>query len=142
VSTIPTVLAALVVLAEAALDDEWQVLNGTRSASTITLPRMLAVGDGDIVGASEPEFPAVQGEDYIVPLSATVSFPGTDQTLADTEAIDAYEAVRDAIRSATKPTGVMQWLLAGELRVQRLADENGRHTSVRFGVRVLAHVQP
>ena len=144
-STIPAVLAALVTLAEATLDDEWQVLNGTRSTVTVTKDRMLAVGDGDIVGTADPEFPAIRGEDYTVPLSATVSFPGTDQTLVDSEAIDAYEAVRDAIRAAVPtswPAGVMQVLQIGELRMQRRADENGRHTSVRFEVRVIAHIQP
>jgi hypothetical protein len=144
VSSIPAVLAALVALAESTLNsDEWQVLNGTRNSVTVTKDRMLAVGDGDIVGTAEPEIPALDSEDYMVPLSATVSFPGTDQTLADAEAIEAYEAVRDAVRASNKlglvAQGVFMVFPAGEIRMQRQADENGRHTSVRFEVRVKAH---
>lgn len=144
-STIPAALAALVALAEATLDTgEWQVLNGTRSSVTVTKERMLAVGDGDIVGTAEPDVPALDSEDYTVPLSATASFPGTDQTLADAEAIEAYEAVRDAVRASDRlglaGQGVFMVFPAGEIRMQRQADENGRHTSVRFEVRVKAHI--
>lgn len=144
-STILAALAALVELGEAELDtDTWQVLNGTRSNTTITKDRMLAVGDGDIVG-TDPVPPDVVAEDYVIPLSVTVSLPGTDQALADAEAIAAYETIRDSVRGfaggrlGLTAQGVMQAFPDGSFVLERQADDNGRHTRMRFGVRVIAH---
>ena len=145
-SSVPAVLAALVTLATATLPNS-QVINGGIGTATTTTGRFLLVGDDEIL--IERQFDSMSNvtfsEEYVVPLTVGADLPGTDQAAADTQALADYETFLQAV--ADHPQGPtlglgdgVSVLPVGSHRFVRLADENGRHAAVRFGVRVYSQL--
>jgi hypothetical protein len=146
VSSIPAVLAALKTLGEATLAG-WQGINGPLGSVTTTTGNLIVVGDDDVVGDRQLDTMGVgtASETYSVPIVVNVDVPAaTDQQVADTLALNAYDSLERAIREhASGPNlGLPAWvrsaLPTGEFRLMRRSDENGRHAAVRFYVNVYA----
>jgi hypothetical protein len=146
VSTVSAVLAALTTLAGATLSG-WQAINGPVGSITSTEDRLIAVGAEEVVG--DRQFNSMTGqttsERYVVPVVLSVSLPGTDQQAADAIVLAAYDLFERAVREfpggsdlSLSASGVQQALPTGEFRLNRQADENGRHAAVRFTVAVIA----
>jgi hypothetical protein len=149
-TSIPIVLAALETLGGTVLTaPDTQIINGSFSSVTTTTGRVFVIG-------GDPELPIIgtrvldsmsgrtTREDYVVPLVTSASLPGTDQTLADLQAISDYQAIELAVREyaggalGLGAQGVMNVLPTGEFSLSRFATENGRSSAVRFSVRVQA----
>jgi hypothetical protein len=149
-STVPAVIAALVALGEATLDiDEWQVIDGPLESVTTARPRLLLVGDEDIVSDTQFNNLAASETDdrYTVPLLVSVGLPGADSlAIARTEAMDTYEAIRDAVLNAPgrnlglSAQGVLEAVVTGERRVTPYARPEGRACDVRFFVNIWAQL--
>ena len=148
-STIPAVVAALVTLARATLDQTaWQVIDGPPGVVTSTRDRVFLVGDDEITSVTEwNDLAAVTMDDrYSVPLRVSIALPGADTLpTCRVEALAAYEAVRDAVLASPGRNlglggqGVLEVVVAG-CRVSQLAVENGRAVEVRFFAQVYAEL--
>jgi hypothetical protein len=144
VSSIPAVKAALVSILSAALPDT-QVIYGPSTAVTTTSSRILTVGrvtgrrESDSIGL------ATTREEYTVELVASVDLASTSQQSADELVLADYAAAELAIREypagptlGLEAAGVLQAVPFGEFELSELADGDGRHAAVRFGVDVIA----
>lgn len=105
---------------------------------------MLLVGDEDFEILREPDSLAgiTATEEYVVPCAVLIDVPGSDQSVADTQAWTDYEAMEAAI-IANPHLGLsagfsLQATIVATQNFRRLADQNGRHTLVRFGVHIFA----
>lgn len=143
-STIPAVLTALANISTATLPG-WQVINGTDASVTTTSGQLVIVGGDEVAGRRDLDALSLDttSEQYVVPMAVNADVVGSDQQVADTLALDAYDLLERAIREhADGPgigvAGVLQALPTGDFSMRRLSDENGRHAVVRFSVLVLA----
>lgn len=150
-STIPAVVAALVALGEATLSlDEWQVIDGPVGAVTAAMPRVLLVGDEEIVSATDFNNVAASEMDdrYTVPLLVSVTLPGADSLpVCRVDALAAYEDIRDAVLAPALARNlglgaqnVLEAVVTGERRVQPYAMPEGRSVTVRFYVSIWAQL--
>lgn len=105
---------------------------------------MLLVGDEDFEILREPDSLAgtTATEEYVVPCAVLIDVPGSDQSVADTQAWADYEAMEAAIISNShlglSAVFCLHATIGAPQTPRRLADQNGRHTLVRFGVHVFA----
>ena len=140
-STVPEVLAALATLGGATLPNS-QIIDGTLSSVTQTTGRLFLVGDQEF--EIQRDFDSLGGvtttERYVVPCAVVADVQTPDQSVADAQAWADYEALEIAV-AATPQLGLagsfsLQAAIVGTQSFRRLADENGRHSLVRFGVDV------
>ncbi len=145
-STIPAVLAALTTLGVATLPSS-QVINGPRSTVTTTDDRLLIVGEEVTAGRRDLDSMSIgtTSEQYEVSLAVSADVPGTDQTVADGQALADYAAMELAIREFSggpnlglAASGVLRVLPTGDFELKRIASADGRHAAVRFSVAVYA----
>lgn len=148
-STVPAVLAALTSLARAALPNT-QVINGPAGSVARTKDRVLLVGpDSDEEILIDEQFDSMSNETtseaYVVPMTVVADYSGIDQTISDSAAFADCAAMLQAIGAhpsgptlGLEASGVISVLPIGERRFQRVANESGRHSVVRFGVQVYA----
>jgi len=151
-SSVPAVLAALASLGAATLPNT-QTINGDIRSVAGSGERLFVIADEEVLITRD--FDSLGGvggtssETYFVPLANAADLSGADQTAADNLAFTDYEAMVQAILD--HPSGPTLGIAAagvsmvsvqptGEHRFQRLADENGRHSLVRWGVQVYAQL--
>jgi hypothetical protein len=151
VSSVPAVLAALASLGVATLPNT-QTINGGSGSVVISRERLFLVADEEILIQRDFDSlagPATSSEQYFVPLAMAADLSGADQLAADSAAFADYEAMVQAILDhPLGPTiGIVDASVlaisvqpTGEHRFVRLADENGRHSLVRWGVQVYAQL--
>ena len=133
-TSIPTVKALLkTILSE--LDA--QVIYGPRSAVTITKPDVLTIGR--VRGNAEFSDLGMSGftETYTVDMEAMSSRPGVSQQLADEAALATF-AEAAALVNAYDFGPQISANVTGDFEMDEQADENGRHSIVRFAVAVFA----
>jgi hypothetical protein len=142
-STVPEVLAALAVLGQATLPGH-QVINGTLGSVTVTDGPLLLIGDEDFEIKREPDSLAgvTATEEYVVPCSVVADVPGADQSVADAQAYADSEAMEAAIfgnpHLGLSAGFSLHATIVATQTFRRLADQNGRHALVRFGVHIFA----
>jgi hypothetical protein len=141
VSSIDSAVAALVALFTTAVPTA-QVVDGPPDAASLTGQQVVAVGDQEITGTSEFDSMALvtTTENYIVPITVSVSLPGNSMSAARNAAILLYETLKAAI--LVDPSlgfgPSFQASPTGEWSLPQQADENGRHAAFRWGVHVIA----
>jgi hypothetical protein len=141
-SSVPEVLAAIAALGTATLPNS-QVINGSLTSVTGTQGRLFLIGDEEFEVQREPDSlgGTTATESYTVPCAIAADIQTPDQYVADAQAWADYEAVEAAIRAAPQLGLAASFSLNASVtvpRFRRLADENGRHALVRFGVEVFA----
>ena len=135
-STVLAVWDALVALGQATLSG-FQVVEGPADSVSTLGAKVLIVGDGEIVSLPPLEVETAS-EAYEMPLTISVSLPGTDMRAPISAALAAYALMESAIRGSSVQ-GVLR-LLPGDWRVQTASDSDGRHAAVKFGVRAYAQI--
>jgi len=142
-STVAAVKATLQSVLAAAVPDA-QVIYGPRSGVTITTDLVMAIGRVTGTSVLDSMSVATREERYVVEVDVSASLRAVDQRDADDKALTAYAAAESAIRTfpgsalGLEAAGVMSALPTGEFQLAELADEDGRHAAVRFGVAVYA----
>ena len=139
-SSVPEVLAALSTLGRTALPNS-QVVDGTLPPGTTG--RLLLIGDEDFDVEREPDSAGgtTATERYIVPCAIAADLQTPEQSIADAQAWADFEVIENALE-ATPDLGLSPALSLSAMVVnvvfRRLADADGRHALVRFGVDIYA----
>lgn len=143
-SSVDAAVTALVaVFTTAAPPPATLVVDGPPEAASLTGQQVVAVG-AEITGTSEFDSmaPVATTEDYIVPVTVSVSLPGNSMSVARNAAIALYETLKAAV--IANPTlglasdGSFYAVPTGTWSLPQQADENGRHAAFRWGVHVIA----
>lgn len=121
-----------------------QVIDGPPDTASLMGQQVVAVGDQEITGTSEFDSYAsvTMTEDYVIPVTISVSIPGSSMSVARNAAIGLYEILKAAVIAAPglgiSSDGSFRAFPTDAWSLPQMADENGRNAAFRFGIRVIA----
>lgn len=142
-SSVDAAVTALVTVFTAAAPSI-QVIDGPPDVASLIGPQVVAVGDQEIFGTSDFDSMAMvtMTEDYVIPVTVSVSLPGTSMSAARNAVIGLYETLKAAVIAdpglGISSDGSFRAFPVDAWSLPQQADENGRNAAFRFGIRVIA----
>jgi hypothetical protein len=121
-----------------------QVIDGPPDVASVIGQQVIAVADQEIIGISDFDSLAMttMTEDYVIPVTVSVSIPGSSMSAARNAVIALYETLKAAVVAnpglSISSDGSFRAFPVEGWSLPQMADENGRNAAFRFGIRVIA----